>query len=168
MYIQRLTPYWAKQQAKSGGGISDDMELKAVQNAGSYKEIVDGRKNITTGLNYASYIYGGAGLLKIGYKGYKAIRFVNSKYAYKIFDSKYFGVSSKYFGNSVTRTQGILNTKTNLIKIGWSNAPAKGGGMIFRISSRSQKWHFDIPGTFVPNSTSNLVIIFLQNFGKGL
>ncbi len=36
--------YLAKQQAKSGGGISDDMELKAVQNAGSYKEIVDGRK----------------------------------------------------------------------------------------------------------------------------
>jgi hypothetical protein len=89
---------------------------------------------------------------------------IGTTFAQRLFVSQRFGVSSKLFGNSVTGTQGILNSP-GLIKIGWSGTSSAGGGMQMRIgigmntiNSNIARFHFYVPQTFVPNSYANPII----------
>ncbi|MEM9101596.1 MAG: RHS repeat-associated core domain-containing protein [Pseudomonadota bacterium] len=77
----------------------------------------------------------------------------------KLFLSETFGITSLRFANSVTGTAGTLNVTGNFFKVGWSGVSRNGGGMMLRIgvgsTGNTARYHFYVPGSFVPNSFSN-------------
>lgn len=109
-------------------------------------------------------VSGGSGLLK---GASKTLHYLENPEA--IFKSPTLGIASKYLGNRISGTPGILNSPGSRFKIGWSSTGANGGGYQLRIgigknaANVNQAWrHIDLGFTFVPNQTANPYIVQIR------
>ena len=95
----------------------------------------------------------------LGTAGLGSLLNLGSKLGSKLFLSETFGITSTRFAHSVTGTTGSLNVTGSLFKIGWSGVSRNGGGMMLRIglggTGNTARFHFYVPGSFVPNSFAN-------------
>jgi len=148
--------------------IYDDLEVRAVQEAGSYQEIIDTRKEIQSAFENGAQIIllasGTGEIIAIS----RASWYAYTKLGYKMFNSETIGIASDLLGNTLVRggKASLLNNKNSFIRLGWSNIYKDniGGGFILRIGIGAKKYHLDLPGTFIPNEISNPIVVFLQNF----
>ncbi|WKD51030.1 hypothetical protein [Microbulbifer spongiae] len=95
----------------------------------------------------------------LGTAGLGSLPSVGSKLGQKLFLSETFGITSTRLSYSVTGVSGSFNVTGSLFKVGWSSVSRNGGGMMLRVglggTGNTARFHFYMPGSFVPNSFAN-------------